>query len=90
VKTHIHSDIRDFVVTTCLSGDERGFDDATDLYQTGILDSFATIALVSFLDETFHVTLDPTDMTPQRLHCVASIAQLVMEKLERERGTSTT
>ncbi len=80
--TRIRSDIRDFVVTTWLSGDERGFDDETDLYQTGILDSFATLSLVGFLDETFRVTLEPTDMTPQRFHCVASIAQLVMEKLE--------
>ncbi len=83
MKTRIQSDIRDFVVRTCLSGDERGFDDETDLYRTGILDSFATITLVGFLGETFHVKLEPTDMTPQRLHCIESIAQLVMEKLER-------
>jgi hypothetical protein len=34
VKTSIHEQI----VTTWLNGDERGFDDDTDLQETGILD----------------------------------------------------
>jgi acyl carrier protein len=82
VNSRIKSDIHQFIVNTWLSGDERGFDDDTDLYQTGILDSFAMLALVGFLDESFNVRLEPLDMTPQTLQCVESVARLVMEKLE--------
>lgn len=87
MNTRIKSLIRKFIVTTWLSGDERGFDDDTDLYQTGILDSFAMLSLVGFLDETLHVKLEPTDMTPERFQSVGSIAQCVMEKLEPGNAT---
>jgi acyl carrier protein len=83
VKARIKADIRQFIVNTWLSGDERGFDDDTDLYQTGILDSFSMLALVGFLGDSFHVRLEPPDMTPQTFQCVESVARVVMEKLER-------
>jgi len=81
VKARIQADIRQFIISTWLSGDERGFADDTDLYQAGVLDSFAMLALVGFLDDCFKIQLEPPDMNPVAFRCVETVAQLVMEKL---------
>jgi acyl carrier protein len=78
VKSRIHNQI----VTTWLNGDDRGFDDDTDLQGTGILDSFSTLSLVAFIDETFRVQLDPVDITAETFKSVTTIAELVGSKLQ--------
>jgi acyl carrier protein len=64
-----------------MNGDERGFDDDTDLQQAGILDSFSTLALVAFVDDTFSVQLDPADINAETFKSVNTVAQLVSQKL---------
>ena len=61
VTSSVKSSIHQQIVTTWLNGDDRGFDDDTDLQGTGILDSFSTLSLVAFIDETFKVQLDPVE-----------------------------
>jgi acyl carrier protein len=77
----VTSAIHEHIVTTWLNGDERGFDDETDLQSNGILDSFSTLALVAFLDETFGITLEPADINAETFHTVNSIAALVSSRL---------
>ena len=77
VKTSIHQQI----VTTWLNGDDRGFDDDTDLQGTGILDSFSTLSLVAVIDETFKVQLDPVDINAETFKSVSTISELVETKL---------
>jgi acyl carrier protein len=81
VEPHINTEIRDYIVSTWLSGDARGFDENTDLQESGILDSFATLALVAFLDERFQVRLEPADISTESFRTVLSIATLVSERL---------
>lgn len=81
VKTTIHEQI----VSTWLNGDERGFDDDTDLQQTGVLDSFSTMSLVAFIDDTFHVQLDPVDINAETFKSVTTIAALVETKVRAEK-----
>jgi acyl carrier protein len=78
---NLKASIREHIVSTWLNGDSRGFDDDTDLQQAGILDSFSTLALVNFLDETFSVELDPADINAETFKSVSTVAQLVSEKL---------
>lgn len=73
--------IREYIVTTWLNGDARGFDDDTDLQETAILDSFATLALVAYLEETFHVAVDPSDVSTETFRTVRTIAQVVQQKM---------
>ena len=77
VKRGIHEQI----VTTWLNGDDRGFDDDTDLQSAGILDSFSTLSLVAFIDDTFRVQLDPVDINAETFKSVTTIATLVSSKL---------
>jgi acyl carrier protein len=78
---HLKTSIRDHIVGNWLNGDARGFDDDTDLQQAGILDSFSTLALVAFVDDTFSVQLDPADINAETFKSVNTVALLVSQKL---------
>lgn len=79
----VKSRIRAFIVDSWLSGDARGFDDSTDLQEAGVLDSFALLALVGFLEQHFSVQLEPADINPEAFTNVDSIARLVIQKTMR-------
>lgn len=79
--SNVKSSIHEQIVTTWLNGDDRGFDDDTDLQGTGILDSFSTLSLVAFIDDTFEVQLDPVDINAETFKSVTTIAELVSSKL---------
>jgi acyl carrier protein len=81
VTSSVKSSIHQQIVTTWLNGDDRGFDDDTDLQGTGILDSFSTLSLVAFIDETFKVQLDPVDINVETFKSVSTISELVETKL---------
>lgn len=74
------TEVREHIVATWLNGDSRGFDDNTDLQETGILDSFSTLALVAFIDEKFGVSLDPAEINAETFKSVQTIAALVAAK----------
>ena len=80
MQVSVRTSIREHIVSNWLNGDARGLDDETDLQQTGILDSFSTLAVVSFLDETFRVQIEPSDINTETFRTITSIAHLVFEK----------
>ena len=84
MEARVKNDLRQFIVSSWLSGDERGFDEQTDLQQTGILDSFSTLALIAFLEDSFKVQLDPTDINSETFRTVSSITRLVLDKLAKQ------
>lgn len=82
MQADVRSSIREQIVSIWLNGDGRGFDDDTDLQGTGILDSFSTLSLVAFIDDTFRVQLDPVDINAESFKSVVTIAELVSSKLQ--------
>jgi acyl carrier protein len=81
MQERIRASIHQYIVSTWLSGDERGFDDDTDLLSAGILDSFSTLSITAYLDENFHVQLDPSEINPANLRNVNAITRIVLAKL---------
>ena len=82
MQADVRSSIREQIVSIWLNGDDRGFDDDTDLQGTGILDSISTLSLVAFIDDTFRVQLDPVDINAESFKSVVTIAELVSSKLQ--------
>ena len=72
--------IYDYIVGTWLSGDGRGLDDDTDLHQLGVLDSFSTLSLISFLEGTFKIQIEPSEINAESLRSIGAIAGLVSQK----------
>jgi acyl carrier protein len=83
VEARVKADVRQFIVSSWLSGDERGFDEQTDLQQTGILDSFSTLSLVAFMEDSFEIRLDPADVNSETFRTIDSVTRLVLDKIAR-------
>ena len=75
--------IREYILREFLEGEDPGeLENDTPLISSGILDSIATLKLVSFLEETFGVALAPHEADEEYLGTIASMAALVRGKLE--------
>ncbi len=81
MEERIRASIHQYIVSTWLSGDERGFDDNTDLMNAGILDSFSTLSITAYLEQSFQARLEPADMTPENLRSVNALARIVLTKI---------
>jgi acyl carrier protein len=73
----VRSEVRNYIIDTLLSGDSRGFADQTDLRESAILDSFATLELVQFIERTFQCSLGPEHIQPGSFRTVDSICAMV-------------
>lgn len=74
--------VKDYILTTFLPGeDPEALTPAMPLRSSGILDSLATLDLVSFLEERFGIELEAHDIDPSRLETLDDITKLVQSKL---------
>lgn len=73
--------VKGFVLDSFLPGeDPAALTDTTPLVTTAILDSLATIRLVSFLEERFDIRIAAHEASVDNLNTIASIADLVQSK----------
>jgi acyl carrier protein len=47
---------------------------------TGILDSIAVLKVVTFLEDQFHITIEPHEAVVENLNTLSDIGGLVMSK----------
>jgi acyl carrier protein len=80
VNNPLNQEISNFVVSSWLGGDERGLEPNTDLQEAGVLDSFSMLSLVGFLESTYQVRFEPSDINPETFRTVETIAACVRSK----------
>jgi acyl carrier protein len=73
--------VKEYILREFLPGERPdALTDSTPLITGGILDSIATLKLVGFLEETFHVSLEAHEVDADHLDTVEMIAELVTSK----------
>lgn len=78
----IVASVKEYILEAFLPGeDPAALTPATPLMTSGILDSLATLELVSFLEERYGIELEAHDVDPSRLGTLDDIARLVTSKL---------
>jgi len=78
--TEINREIRRFLITTFLSGqDERLRDDGSLLGD--VMDSTGVIELVNYLQQRFAITVEDEDVIPDNLDSVNNLVAFVARKL---------
>ena len=78
----IKSTIKRFILDEFLPGERpEALTDQTPLVAEGVLDSLATLRLVSFLEKEFKIALAPHEVDAEYLNTLPSIAALVNSKL---------
>lgn len=80
--------VRTFILTTYLPGESaENLRDDTPLQTSGILDSLATMGVVTFLEKEFGIELDVYDVAVERFNRIEDIAASVVRK--RNAGTTS-
>jgi acyl carrier protein len=73
--------IRQFILSAHLPGESPdNLKDDTPLQTSGILDSLATLGLINFLEQQFHIELDVYDTSVERFDRIQDIAASVVRK----------
>ncbi len=74
--------VKAYVLEEFLPGEDPSeLTEATPLNSTGILDSIATLSLVSFIEERFKIQIEPHELDGDSFANIANIEQLVDSKL---------
>ena len=77
----IKETIKAYILEEFLPGEDPAeLTDSTPLITGGILDSLATLKLVLFLEERFHIKIDAHETMVDYLNTISDIAQLVNSK----------
>jgi len=79
---HIEQNVKDYIIKEFLPGeDPTELTEATPLVTGGILDSLATLKLVSFLEEHYGIAVQAHEADVEHLDTVRDIAALVRSKI---------
>jgi len=78
----IHDTVKKFILDQFLPGeDPNELTDDTQLMTTGILDSLATLKLVTFLEQEFDIAVEAHEADAENLNTLDLITGLVHRKL---------
>ena len=73
--------IRSFIRENLMYGEyEVTLSDQDSLLETGLIDSTGVLELVAYLEQTFDVLVDDSELVPENLDSVASIVAFVARK----------
>lgn len=73
--------VKDFILAEFLPGEDPDeLTPQTELVSSGILDSVATLRLVTFLEERFGIQVEAHEADEEHLNTLVSIAELVASK----------
>jgi acyl carrier protein len=72
--------IRDFIAKTFLIEFNGEINDATDLFNLGIIDSFGFIELITYIEKTFQVEFEQDELLADHLSTVNSMVELIRKK----------
>jgi acyl carrier protein len=80
--TSIEQDVRQFIVSNFLFGDEsRPLDVDESLMESGVVDSTGVLEVIGFLESSFHIRVENDELTPENLDSIANLTAFLRRKL---------
>lgn len=76
----IKQQIRNFVTTNFYVADPAALQDEASLLDQGIIDSTGVLEVIFFIEETFGIKVEDSEMLPENLDSVERIAGFVQRK----------
>ncbi|MBM4207639.1 MAG: acyl carrier protein [Gammaproteobacteria bacterium] len=77
----IENDIKEFIAKQFLFSDEGyPYEDDTSFLQEGIIDSLGVMELVTFVQDTYRIKVDPAEVTPEHFDSVTKLSAFVKAK----------
>jgi len=76
--------VKEFIIENFLFGEEGQIESETDFFEKGIIDSTGVIELVSFLEETFEISIDDEELIPENLSSLEKIRVFLQQKTNQK------
>jgi acyl carrier protein len=80
----IEQTLEQFITQELLLSRETKLDPNQSLTASGIIDSLSLLRLVAFIEETFHVEVEDTELNPDNFETLALMVDLVEGKLNHK------
>jgi acyl carrier protein len=80
---NVIAQIKTFIVNNFLFGDAGNLKDDTSFLDSGIIDSTGILELVTFLEESFKITVEDDELVPENLGSIACIEAYLRRKRNR-------
>jgi len=74
-------DINKFIIDNFLFGDDNNLKKDDSLLENGIIDSTGVLELISFLEETYEITIEDDEMIPENLDSIDNINDFLNKKI---------
>ena len=79
-------EVKGFIVENFLYGEEREMDEDASFLATGIVDSTGILELVSFLEETYGVSIADDELVPENLDSLKNVEIFLERKIGAAAG----
>ena len=76
----IKEQVRTFVTSNFYVADPTTLEDEASLLDRGIIDSTGVLEVIFFIEETFGITVEDSEMLPENLDSIERIAKFVALK----------
>jgi acyl carrier protein len=77
----IHTQIKNFITDNFMMGrDPEELTDSVSLLELGIIDSTGVLELVSFLEETYKITIEDDELIPENLDTIDRMYSYINRK----------
>ena len=77
----LKENIRRFVVSNFLFGEDDGLADNDSLLEKGIVDSTGVLELVAYLEQEFGIKVEDRELIPENLDSILSVTSYLERKL---------
>jgi len=81
METNYSTVLRGFIVENFLFGDDTGLDENASFLESGIVDSTGMLEIISFLEATFHITIEDDELIPGNFDCLVKLNAFLARKL---------
>jgi len=77
----VAQEVREFIVSNFLYGQESSFKDDDSFMGGGIIDSTGVLQLVAFLEETYGITVEDEELIPENLDSICYVSVYLARKM---------
>ncbi len=74
------TEIREFVISNFLFGDDAALENDKSFLDSGIVDSTGMLELIMFLESNYGITVAPEEMVPENLDSVNRLVEFLKKK----------
>ena len=78
------SSIRQFIIENFLFGEDNNLKEETSFLESGVIDSTGILELVSYLEETFGISVEDEELVPENLDSIANVVAYLGKKKVRQ------